>query len=91
MEIISFQILSIVACHLSYREIAAHFSFSLVYLLIYFFFVSLSQCVNKAIAISIEENEIRICKKKISLGFLLAFLLAFVIIINIVQHRAHFT
>ena len=32
---------------------AAHFSFSLMYMIIYFCFISLSHCLNKVIAISI--------------------------------------
>jgi hypothetical protein len=53
-EAIAFQVISVIACHLSYEEMAAHFSFALMYMIIYFCFISLSQCINKAIAISIE-------------------------------------
>lgn len=53
-EVIAFQVISIIASHLSYDQMAAHFSFSLLYMVIYFCFISLSQCVNKAIAMSIE-------------------------------------
>lgn len=53
-EAIAFQIISLIACRLSYEEMAAHFSFSLIYIIIYFCFISLSQCINKAIAMSIE-------------------------------------
>jgi hypothetical protein len=87
LEVIAFQLLCVVACYLDYSQIAAHFSFALIYLLIYFCFNSLSQCLNKTVAASIEYNEVRICKKKISLGILLNLLLSLIIVINIVQHR----
>lgn len=90
-EVIAFQVLGIVVCLLDASQISAHFSFATIYMLLYFVFNSLSQCLNKSIAASIEDNEIRLCKKKISLGLLLTCLTAFLIVINIVQHRLHFT
>lgn len=53
-ELISFQILCLVACHMHPNQISAHFAYAIFYNVVYFAFTSLSQCVSRAVAISIE-------------------------------------
>lgn len=89
-ELMSFQLLCIIACHLHISQISAHFSYAIFYHVVYFAFTSLSQCISRAVAISIEENELRLCKKKISMGVLLAILFSVILIINIIHYRVSF-
>jgi hypothetical protein len=63
-------------------------------MILYFCFNSISQCINKTIALSIEDSiddNATICKKKISLGLFITLIVSIIVNINMIQHRKQFT
>ena len=89
-ELVCFQVLCVVASHTSIAEMTAHYTYAFMYFVIYFIYISLTQCLSHSLAISIESNELNLCKKKISLGVCLSTLLSVVLIMNIIHYRSSF-
>ena len=84
----AFQILCIIACHLpDPDQIAGHFCFSNSLIVFYFMIMGVSHCLNRTVSISIEENDVRIAKKKITLGVTLVLAFTLVIILNLMSAR----
>lgn len=84
IEALAFQILAIAACYMSdSNNIAAHFSLWNILIVIYFINMSVSHCVNKSMMVSIEENDVNMCRKKLKLGIIIMLIFSSVITVNL--------
>ena len=83
-QVLAFQILAIIASYMwDYNHIAAHFSISNILIMIYFINISISHCINKSMMVSIEENDVEMCRKKLSLGIIIMLIFSSIITVNL--------
>lgn len=76
--------LCIFACHIStVAEVASNFTFYCTYTIFFYVITSISHCLNRALALSIEDNNVAIAKKKVFLGIMFAMVFIFLVAVNI--------
>ena len=85
-EALAFEILCIIACHLAQPDqIAAHFAFSYTLIVFYFMIMGVSHCLNRTVSLSIEDNSVRVARRKIFLGVTFVLIFTVVVLLNLVS------